>query len=175
MLPFDLCSHRAAVGWGETAGSEGWGSPRMPFKAVKRERSRDVVWEVAGGDSRSKDRMGFWRVHSQGAKFLSQLNSCLPYLSQQTQASTSSKEGQQLEANTRVFTSSLLPQVWLHREKVQKGWPKAVLLLLLCSDLPQFGECFSGIRLVLPFLQLQEYTFMCVHASVHYMHRLIDF
>ena len=71
MLPFDLCSHRAAAGWGKTAsqqvllgeagpaGSEGWGRPRMPLKAVTGQRSRDVVWGLAGGDSQSKDHRAF--------------------------------------------------------------------------------------------------------------------
>lgn len=49
---------------------------------------------------------GFWRGHSQGAKFLSQVNSRLPCLLQQMQASVSSRQG----SNWRqTLGSSLLP------------------------------------------------------------------
>lgn len=71
MLSSDLCSHGAAAGWGKTgskrvllgqaspAGSKGWGDPRMHLKAVRGERSRDVVWGVAGGNRQSKDDSAF--------------------------------------------------------------------------------------------------------------------
>lgn len=123
---------------------------------------------------------GFWREDSQGAKFLSQANACLPCLSQQMQASTSSRQG----SNWRqTLGPSLLP--WFPRsgftgKKCKKSDPKR--FCYCCSALtfpslvnsfpepilfcPSFG--FGNIRLCMCMLVYiictHSYIYNCVQA-----------
>lgn len=84
-----------------------------------------------------------------GAKFLSQINSWLPCCSQQMQASTFSRKGQQLEANTTVFTS-LLPQVWLYRLKMEKKKKKVFCYCCCALTFPSLMNVFLESILFCP-------------------------
>lgn len=171
-LLFDLCSHRAAVGWDRTStGGFAWrGQSRRQWGLEEPQDTfgsgeQGEKWGWCMGNCRRQQPkqgpQGLWKGHSQRAKSLSQVNSCFPCLSQQMQAL--SRQG----SNWRQTLWSSLLSCSIGK-KCKKSDPKyfltgAVLrpapLWWMVSLNPDHSALLSASGL-----------YMCV--SVHYMNTL---